>query len=201
MERECFLQPLLQTVHRGKIDQLQFFSYSIESSFGILVGHLIVGLLKFLAKCALLRFRQESHHVFAFMVLTPLNESLLSKFFFDSFGKPFGTISDEQNRMVTGEPPRFQLLKRGQACKFAKMSIFSNFNLFQFAKMSRKTRLYDPGTLYHVILRGNGGQLIFFDDSDSRRFYQSSIGNLQKSGKWQMLSIKMILLSVVECIS
>jgi hypothetical protein len=134
------------------------------------------------------------------MVLTPLNESLLSKFFFDSFGKPFGTISDEQNRMVTGEPTRFQLLKRGQACKFAKIGIFLNFNLFQFAKMSRKTRLYDPGTLYHVILRGNGGQRIFFDDSDSRRFYQSSIGNLQQSGKWQMLSIEMILLSVVECI-
>jgi hypothetical protein len=82
-----------------------------------------------------------------------------------------------------------------------KWGIFLNFNLFQFAKMSRKTRLYDSGTLYHVILRGNGGQRIFFDDSDSRRFYQSSIGNLQQSGKWQMLSIEMILLSVVECIS
>ena len=34
--------------------------------------------------------------------------------------------------------------------------------------MSRKTRLYDPGTLYHVILRGNWGQRIFLDDSDSR---------------------------------
>ena len=63
------------------------------------------------------------------------------------------------------------------------MDIFLNFNLFQFAKMFRKTRLYDPGMLYHVILRGNGGQLIFFDDSDYRRFYQSSIGNLQQSGK------------------
>ena len=75
-----------------------------------------------------------------------------------------------------------------------------NFNLFQFAKMSRKTRLYDPGTLCHV-LRGNGDQRIFFDDSDSRSLYQSSIGNLQQSGKWQMLSIEMILLSVVACIS
>ena len=63
------------------------------------------------------------------------------------------------------------------------MDIFLNFNLFKFAKMFRKTRLYDPGTFYHVILLGNGGQLIFFDDSDSRRFYQSSIGNLQQSGK------------------
>ena len=81
------------------------------------------------------------------------------------------------------------------------MGIFLNFNLFQFAKMSRKTRLYDSGILNHVILRGNGGQLIFFDGSDSRRFYQSLIGNLQKSGKWQMLSIEMILLSVVACIS
>ena len=94
-----------------------------------------------------------------------------------------------------------QRSKRGQACKFAKTGIFSNFNLFQFAKMSRKTRLYDSGTLFHVILRGNGGQHIFFDNSDSRRFYQSSIGNLLQSGKWQILSIEMILLSVVECIS
>ena len=38
--------------------------------------------------------------------------------------------------------------------------------------MSRKPRLYYPGALYHVILRGNGGQRIFFDDSDYRRFYQ-----------------------------
>ncbi len=74
--------------------------------------------------------------------------------------------------------------KWSQACKFAKIGIFLNFNLFQFAKMSRKTLLYDSGTLYHLILRGNGGQHIFFDDSDSRRFYQSSIGNLQQSGKW-----------------
>ena len=81
------------------------------------------------------------------------------------------------------------------------MGILINSNLFQFAKMSRKTRLYDPGTLYHVILRSKGGQRIFYDDCDSRRFYQSSIGNLQQSGKWQMLSIEMILLSVVECIS
>ena len=27
--------------------------------------------------------------------------------------------------------------------------------------MSRKTRLYDSGTLYHLILRGNGGQRTF----------------------------------------
>ena len=78
--------------------------------------------------------------------------------------------------------------------------VFIKFNLFQFAKMSQKKRLYGPGTLFNVILRGNGGHRIFFDDSDSRRFYQSSIGNLQQSGKWQMLSIEMILHSVVECI-
>ena len=43
-----------------------------------------------------------------------------------------------------------------------------------------------------------GANLFFFDGSDSRRFYQSLIGNLQKSGKWQMLSIEMILLSNVR---
>ena len=75
----------------------------------------------------------------------------------------------------------------GSGLQVCKNEYFLNFNLFQIAKMSRITRLYDPGTLYHVILRGNGGQRIFFDDCDSRRFYQSLIGNPQQSGKWQML--------------
>ena len=92
-------------------------------------------------------------------------------------------------------------LETGSGLQVCKNGYSLNFNLFQFAKMSRKTRLYDPGTLYHVILRGNGCQRIFFDDSDFRCFYQSSIGNLQQSGKWQMLSIEMNLLSVVACIS
>ena len=89
----------------------------------------------------------------------------------------------------------------GSGLQVCKNGYSLNFNLFQIAKMSRKTRLYDSGTLYHVILRGNGGQRILFDDSDSCRFYQSSIGNLQQSGKWQMLSSEMMLLSVVECIN
>jgi putative transposase len=37
--------------------------------------------------------------------------------------------------------------------------------------MARKPRLYYPGALYHVMLRGNGGQLIFFSDSDRKYFY------------------------------
>ena len=49
----------------------------------------------------------------------------------------------------------------GSGLKVCKNGYSLNFNLFQFAKMSRKTRLYDPGTLYHVILRGNGFQRIF----------------------------------------
>jgi REP element-mobilizing transposase RayT len=36
--------------------------------------------------------------------------------------------------------------------------------------MARKPRVYFPGALYHVILRGNGGQTIFFDDKDRTRF-------------------------------
>ena len=51
--------------------------------------------------------------------------------------------------------------KMGSGLKVCKNGYSLNFNLFQFAKMSRKTRLYDPGTLYHVILRGNGFQRIF----------------------------------------
>lgn len=38
--------------------------------------------------------------------------------------------------------------------------------------MARKTRLHIPGGLYHVMLRGNGGQTVFFADSDYHHFYQ-----------------------------
>jgi len=36
--------------------------------------------------------------------------------------------------------------------------------------MARKTRIHFPGALYHVILRGNARQDIFFDDNDRCRF-------------------------------
>jgi REP-associated tyrosine transposase len=37
--------------------------------------------------------------------------------------------------------------------------------------MARKSRIHYPGAFYHVILRGNAGDPIFFDDSDRYRFY------------------------------
>lgn len=37
--------------------------------------------------------------------------------------------------------------------------------------MPRKPRLHVPGGVYHVILRGNGAQDIFFDPADRRYFY------------------------------
>ena len=37
--------------------------------------------------------------------------------------------------------------------------------------MARKTRLHHDGGVYHVMLRGNGGQDIFFDNADRRHFY------------------------------
>ena len=37
--------------------------------------------------------------------------------------------------------------------------------------MARKPRVHCAGALYHVILRGNAGQTIFFDDRDRARFY------------------------------
>ena len=36
--------------------------------------------------------------------------------------------------------------------------------------MARKPRIHYPGALYHVILRGNDGQSIFFDEKDRTRF-------------------------------
>ena len=38
--------------------------------------------------------------------------------------------------------------------------------------MARRARIHYPGAIYHVMLRGNGGQDIFFDDSDRVRFYE-----------------------------
>jgi putative transposase len=37
--------------------------------------------------------------------------------------------------------------------------------------MARKPRIHCPGALYHVILRGNARQDIFFDEKDRYRFY------------------------------
>ena len=40
--------------------------------------------------------------------------------------------------------------------------------------MVRKPRLHSPGGVYHVLVRGNGGQDIFFDDDDLYRLTQAS---------------------------
>ena len=37
--------------------------------------------------------------------------------------------------------------------------------------MARKPRLHVPGGLYHVILRGNARQDVFFDAADRAAFY------------------------------
>jgi putative transposase len=37
--------------------------------------------------------------------------------------------------------------------------------------MARKPRIHLPGAVYHVMLRGNGGQKIFFDEEDYARLY------------------------------
>jgi len=36
--------------------------------------------------------------------------------------------------------------------------------------MARKARVHLPGGYYHVMLRGNGGNDIFFSDADRSRF-------------------------------
>ncbi len=37
--------------------------------------------------------------------------------------------------------------------------------------MARKPRIHYPGAVYHVILRGNTGKPIFFEDRDRHRLY------------------------------
>jgi REP element-mobilizing transposase RayT len=37
--------------------------------------------------------------------------------------------------------------------------------------MARKPRIHYPGAFYHVILRGNAGNPVFFEDHDRSRFF------------------------------
>jgi hypothetical protein len=52
--------------------------------------------------------------------------------------------------------------------------------------MARKPRIYYSGTLYHVMLRGNGGMDLFGDDQDRYRFFllfQEGVERLQLVGR------------------
>jgi REP element-mobilizing transposase RayT len=48
--------------------------------------------------------------------------------------------------------------------------------------MARKQRIHYPGALYHVILRGNALQDIFFDDGDRSRFFLLLQEGIEKFG-------------------
>jgi hypothetical protein len=48
--------------------------------------------------------------------------------------------------------------------------------------MARKPRVHYPWALYHVILRGNGGQTIFFDDKDRTHFYFLAQEGIERFG-------------------
>jgi len=48
--------------------------------------------------------------------------------------------------------------------------------------MARKPRIHYPGAVYHVILRGNAGQDLFFEDKDRHRFYRLLDDGQQKYG-------------------
>ena len=48
--------------------------------------------------------------------------------------------------------------------------------------MPRKPRIHFPGAVYHVILRGNAGQPVFFDEADRYRFYLLLQQGIEKFG-------------------
>ncbi len=48
--------------------------------------------------------------------------------------------------------------------------------------MARKLRIHFPSAVYHVILRGNAGQPVFFDDADRFRFYLLMQEGIEKFG-------------------
>ena len=48
--------------------------------------------------------------------------------------------------------------------------------------MARKPRLFYPGAVYHVLLRGNAGQDIFYEKEDRKYFYRLLRGGHEKFG-------------------
>ncbi len=50
--------------------------------------------------------------------------------------------------------------------------------------MARRPRLHVPGGVYHVMLRGNGGQDIFFAKADRRRFLELLAEGVARFGHW-----------------
>ena len=61
--------------------------------------------------------------------------------------------------------------KWGQKWGHAEMGSGLTFGYFCYHEsMARKPRIHYPGAVYHVILRGNDGQDIFFNASDRSRF-------------------------------
>jgi hypothetical protein len=63
----------------------------------------------------------------------------------------------------------------GKGVTRAKGSSLTNGDFLLFfphttSRIPRKARLHYPGAVYHVILRGNSGQDVFFDAGDRTRF-------------------------------
>src|SRR5450631_706685 len=57
--------------------------------------------------------------------------------------------------------------------RLAKLQYYYSVRLAKYGysyRMGRKPRIHYSGALYHVMLRGNAGQDIFFDDTDRYRF-------------------------------
>ena len=48
--------------------------------------------------------------------------------------------------------------------------------------MARKPRLHVPGGVYHVMLRGNGGQAIFLSKKDRSVFYRLVEEGIERFG-------------------
>jgi REP element-mobilizing transposase RayT len=51
------------------------------------------------------------------------------------------------------------------------MKLSHNIDTKKGYEMARKPRIHFPGAFYHVMLRGNGGQKIFFSPEDQTRLY------------------------------
>jgi hypothetical protein len=49
--------------------------------------------------------------------------------------------------------------------------------------MARKPGIRYPGELYHVILRGNAGRIIFDDDQDRTQFYLLAQEGIERFGR------------------
>lgn len=84
MQRERFLEALLQAVDRRQVNSAQLSPNSLQPLLGRLVRRLLVGALELAAELVTAAFRQVLQHVLAFVSLAALDRHVITQDFLDA---------------------------------------------------------------------------------------------------------------------